>query len=291
MSDLPGRIAEQFSDRGDRADVWRALDAVVATDRFLNLGYSPRFGSHLVGEPQRRLARVVLDRLEAAGARTAGTVEADATPRLLDVGCGRGGPACVAATEYGYDVTGVDLVRYNVRRAVEGRPAADPPEFAVADATRLPFEAGSFAAAASVDAIVYVPDRAAAFAEVARVLRDGSPAVVSDLVAAPDADEAALERFAAAWDMPAPAALADYRDAVTAGGLDVADVLDVSAHSVDRFRTWTGLFLRLVEGPADAVVRRALARYDLSRDAIVRQVRAAHDALPDLRHVVVTARA
>lgn len=67
MSDLPDRIADHFSDRGDHADVWRAFDAFLATDRFLNLGYSPRYGSHLLGDPQRRLARVVLDCLDEAG--------------------------------------------------------------------------------------------------------------------------------------------------------------------------------------------------------------------------------
>lgn len=125
----------------------------------------------------------------------------------------------------------------------------------------------------------------------ARVLRDARPAVVSDLIAAPDADGRALERFAAAWDMPVPVTLAEYRDAVESGGLHVADLLDVSAHSVGRFRPWTGMFLGLVEGPADGLVRRTLARYDLSHDTIIEQVRAAHEALPDLRHVVVTARA
>lgn len=283
MSDLPIRIADQFSDRGDRADVWRALDLVVPTDRYLNLGYSPRFGSHLVGNPQRRLVEHVLDRLAAA-------TPGDERGRLLDVGCGRGGPAALAARR-GYDVIGVDLVPYNLACAFAGRPARNPPSFAVGDATSLPLRSDGVDAAMAVDALVYVPEKAAAFGELARVLGDGRPAVVTDLVAATGADDEALDAFAAAWDMPPPPTLDDYLAAVAAGGLTVGDVSDLSAHSVDRLGAWTRLFLGVAESPAGGLVRGWLARRGVSHDAVVRQVRAAHAALPDLEHVAVTVRA
>jgi len=63
--------------------------------------------------------------------------------RVLDVGCGLGGPAMFLAEHYGCHVTGLDLVDINItaaqtRAARRGLQAST--DFIVGDAVKLPFE-------------------------------------------------------------------------------------------------------------------------------------------------------
>jgi len=283
---LSERIADQFSYRGDRADVWRAFDRFLDTDAYLNLGYSPWYLPHVVGSSQERLARVVGDGLADRLGTTGGVP-------LLDAGCGRGGPATVLAREFGFDVVGVDLVRYNVARA---RWNADrdgvTAEFVVGDATRLPVATDAVDAATSIDALVYVPDESAAFGELARVVRPGGVVAISDLVASDGMDDAArssVDAFAAAWDMPSIAPAGRYLDDLAASGLVADEVRELGPHSIDRFRKWARLYLELARWGGGSV-EWLFGRWDLDADAVTRQVRLAHDALPHLRHVLVYAR-
>lgn len=305
MTDRPlrERIAAQFSGRGERADVWQGFDRFLPTESYLNLGYSPWYLPHVVGSPQRRLATVVGRALAARLPETAGA-------SLVDVGCGRGGPALHLAERFGFDVTGVDLVRYNVAAArasanagarastaASGRTSAaastrDHPSFLVGDATALPVATDAVDAATAIDALVYVPDRPAVFDELARVVRPGGYVAVSDLVVADDLDAAgrsAIEAFADAWDMSPPATVADHRDAMERADLHVEEVIDASAHSVARFSKWARLFLALAKygGP---LVPWWLRRWGLDADRILAQVRAALAALPHLRHVRLVGR-
>lgn len=281
------RIADQFSYRGEGADVWRAFECFLDTDAYLNLGYSPRYVPHVLGSSQRRLAHVVGDGL-------AGRLAESGDVRLLDVGCGRGGPAEVLAHTYGFDVTGVDLVPYNVEvaRRDASRTGIEA-EFVVGDAASLPVATDSVGAVASIDALVYVPGASAALEEVARVLRPGGVVAVSDLLVESGVDDTgrdAVDAFAEAWDMSQIVPVEQYLNGVAAAGLAVEAVRDMTPNSVGRFRTWTRLYLTIA-GRRPRLVDSALGRWDLDADRITRQVRAAHDALPHLRHVLVYARA
>lgn len=297
-SDLAERIRRQFSYRGDRADIWRGFDAFLDTDAFLNLGYSPQYGSHLLGSPQRRLADRVGRELDR---------HVDGGRRLLDVGCGRGGPAIRLATAFGFDVVGVDFVPYNVERArenalavVDDAPvgtnnAPSRPSFLLADGRNLPVASNSISACTAVDSIVYVPDPGGLFAELERVLEPGGVGVVTDLLvddATNDADDAdvapeAIDRFADAWDMPPLSPVSEYLETIDDAGLEVIRATDMSAHSVGRFRKWTRLYLATAKSPLRPVLDRLLGWYGLDPDVVESQVRAAHDALPALRHVLV----
>lgn len=283
---LRDRIEAQFSYRGERADIWRVFDHLLETDAFLNLGYSAWYQSHLVGSPQRRL----VDRI---GRRLAARLPATRDRRLLDVGSGRGGPAIRLADQFGFDVTGVDLVGYNVRRARANAAARGvDTTFLVGDATDLPIQSGSLTACTAIDALVYLPDREAVVGEIADALEPGGVLVFSDLVAATGLDERtrdAVARFGEAWDMPSPGTVPDYERALESAGFDVITVEDISAYSVRRFRKWTALFRWLHRGPAERAIDRALEMQDLDPVAITRQIEAAHEALPALRHALVVA--
>jgi ubiquinone/menaquinone biosynthesis C-methylase UbiE len=283
--DLRDRIADQFSYRGDRADIWRGFDHLLDTDAFLNLGYSPWYLPHLVGSSQARLT----DRL---GARLAAALPATEGVRLLDLGCGRGGPAVRLADRFGFDVVGADLVPYNARRAAEtARFDGVDASFVVGDATRLPVGDGTIPACVAVDSIVYVPDTAGVFAELGRVLEPGGVAVCSDLVtvsADDDATRRTVDAFADAWDMPPLLAAGEY-ERVVADTLTVRAVADLTAHSVGRFRAWTSLYLRLLDVLDGRPLDAALRRLDLDPTTVHEQVRRAHAALPHLRHVAIVA--
>lgn len=281
-ADRRKRVGDHFASRSERAGIWRAFDLVLETDAYLNLGYSARYQPHPLGSSQRRLVDVVGRRLG----------EADPPGRaLLDVGCGRGGPATQFASRFGFAVTGVDLVPSNARRAREhARERGVDATVVVGDATALPFEHGSFAACVAIDSLVYVPERRAVFEEIADVLEPGGVIVVTDLLRAPDADSAAVDAFADAWDMPPLDTIEAYEAWVSDVDLELDGVEDISAHSVGRFRRWTTPFLWLVDGPLGGPIEQAMARYGLDPAVVLDQVRRAHRALPDLRHVLLVAR-
>jgi SAM-dependent methyltransferase len=107
-----------------------------------------------------------------------------ATSRVLEVGCGSGGPAVDLARTVGCRVVGIDVNEAGVDNATAlatRAGVADRAEFRVADAgARLPFDDASFDAIVSNDAMCHVPARAHALAECRRVLRPGGRVLYTD---------------------------------------------------------------------------------------------------------------
>jgi MPBQ/MSBQ methyltransferase len=96
--------------------------------------------------------------------------------RLLDVGCGIGGPARLAAAESGCTVTGVDLSPDFVATATSLTALvglSDRVGFRVAAGDDLGVDRGTYDAAMMVHVGMNVPDKAAVFTDVRRALRDG----------------------------------------------------------------------------------------------------------------------
>jgi SAM-dependent methyltransferase len=112
--------------------------------------------------------------------------------RLLDVGCGAGGPALRLAEAIGVSVVGIDILAEGIATATqlaEERGLGERAMFLRVDAGgRLPFEDGSFDAALSVDAMCHLPDRLGILKELHRVTSAGArilftdPTVVTGLV-------------------------------------------------------------------------------------------------------------
>jgi ubiquinone/menaquinone biosynthesis C-methylase UbiE len=96
--------------------------------------------------------------------------------RVLDVGCGIGGPAREVARLVGCEVVGVSINKYHVDRATEltlqaglGRHCT----FVVGDFHELDFPDGYFDAAYAVEAICHARDLKTVFGEVRRVVKKG----------------------------------------------------------------------------------------------------------------------
>ena len=96
--------------------------------------------------------------------------------KVLDVGCGIGGPARTLAGECGCEVVGVDLTREFIRAAqllTERVGMSSRCAFEQGSATDLPVADASFDAVWSQNMMMNVPDKAVFFAEVTRVLKPG----------------------------------------------------------------------------------------------------------------------
>ena len=107
---------------------------------------------------------------------------------LLDIGSGLGGPARFLAATRGYRVVGLDLTPEYVAVANElSRRCglADRVRFQTADALRLPFADGCFAAAYTQHAAMNIADKDGLYREIARVLRPGATFVLFDILQGP----------------------------------------------------------------------------------------------------------
>jgi cyclopropane fatty-acyl-phospholipid synthase-like methyltransferase len=96
--------------------------------------------------------------------------------RVLDVGCGIGGPALSIAAHSGAHVTGVNIVEQHLEIARQGardRGLTDSTHFQFADGMDMPFADGAFDAVYVFEAGCHMPDKARFYRECARVLEPG----------------------------------------------------------------------------------------------------------------------
>ena len=120
----------------------------------------------------------------ALSRRLAAKLRLAAGQQVLDVASGPGATALLLASELGVEVQGVDLAPANVERA--GRAAkeaglAGRVRFTVGDAEKLPCPDAGFDAVVCECALCTFPDKPAAAAEFARVLRPGGRVGITDV--------------------------------------------------------------------------------------------------------------
>ena len=109
--------------------------------------------------------------------RMAAELRLDPGATLVDLGCGRGGPALWMARETGARLVGVDFSAVAIEQAkarAAGLGMGDQAQFVVGTFADTGLEANVADGAMSEDALQYVPDKRAAVAEAARILRPGS---------------------------------------------------------------------------------------------------------------------
>lgn len=159
---------------------------------------------------------------------------------VLDLGCGGGLDVFLAARKVGptgrsigVDMTPemLDRARRNAAAArdAEGRPFANV-EFHEATLDRLPL------ADASVDCVVsncvlnLVPDKAAAFREIARVLKPGGRLAVSDIaLKKPLPDEVGNDLLAYVGCVAGAIAIDDYRRGLLDAGFSSVEIVDTQS--------------------------------------------------------------
>jgi SAM-dependent methyltransferase len=141
------------------------------------LGYRPEW---LAGIPPR-----VLERFIGIG-NPFGIRPVKKGERVLDLGCGCGLDAFVAASLVGPTgkVVGIDLTPQMLEwaRKAQEEIRAENVRFVEGDVEALPFEDESFDLAISNGVLNLVPNKDAAFREIARVLRDDGDFVAADII-------------------------------------------------------------------------------------------------------------
>lgn len=154
--------------------------------------------------------------------------------RVLDVGCGVGGPARFAALEYGCHVTGVDLTPEFVATGQQMNAwvgLQDRVQLVVGSALALPFADASFDAAYMLHVGMNIADKRGMLREMARVVKPAGRVGVYDVmwVEGGASANAAADQGRMAFPVPwastrqgsALGTVAEYRSAFQAAGLRV----------------------------------------------------------------------
>ena len=108
------------------------------------------------------------------------------TERVLDLGCGIGGPSRYLARTFGCAVTGLDLTPEFVATAAmlaERTGLAGKVTYRQGDALALPFADASFDVVWSQNVVMNIADRDRLYAGIRRVLKPGGRYAFSDVVA------------------------------------------------------------------------------------------------------------
>ena len=165
-----------------------------------------------------------VDRLMAE----AGVTAAD---RVLDICSGLGGPARYLAWKTGCQVTGIDLTASRVEGATaltEAAGLADKVRFRQGNALALPFGDASFTLAISQEAFAHIPDKPTLVAGITRVLQPGGRLVFSDILSRERLGEHDARRLFDGMRFSEIATEADYRGWLSATGMGIVNVTDLS---------------------------------------------------------------
>ena len=103
--------------------------------------------------------------------------------RVLDIGCGLGGPGRYLADRFGCAVTGIDVLPARVQAAATLTALVglgDRVAYLQGDATSLPFSAHQFDQAWMLDVSIHIATKAVLFGELARVVKPDGLLVLHD---------------------------------------------------------------------------------------------------------------
>lgn len=198
-------------------------------------------------------------------------VDPHARERVLDVGCGSGTAALVAARRY-CEVTGLDYVPALIERA-QKRAVADDLDvaFEVGDAQALPFPDGSFDVVLSVYGVQFAPDQEKAAQEMLRVCRPGGRIGLATPI--PEGWSGDFFATNAKYAPPPPGVQPPLRWGTDPGLLDLlgADTSSIDSekrtalqyyrsvdHAVDLFLTYFGPAIRASEKGGEEHLRNDL---------------------------------
>ncbi|MBI2835254.1 MAG: methyltransferase domain-containing protein [Acidobacteria bacterium] len=177
----------------------RAMYARVATspDGEFHFHRGPAYAARVLGYDAGELASLP-DSVTASFAGVGNPHAIGPMPHgaaVLDIGCGAGTDLLLAAGKVapGGRAIGVDMTDGMMQRARDGARQCgfDHVEVRAGDATALPAEDGSIDVVISNGVINLVPDKAAVFDEIARVLKPGGRLQIADIVIGVDLPESA----------------------------------------------------------------------------------------------------
>jgi SAM-dependent methyltransferase len=172
MTDTTTKVREHYSARGLTDRIKSALAMITPEEQTLTV-------TQLAPLDQFHTRGVL------ATAELASAAGLEPSTRVLDLGCGIGGPARYLAATFGCKVTGVDLSPSFIDTAtyLTARCGlSDRVTFQVGDALDQPFEDAAFDTVFLQHVAMNIKDRVALYAEVRRILAPGGQFVTYDLV-------------------------------------------------------------------------------------------------------------
>lgn len=184
--------------------------------------------------------------------------------RLADVGCGRGGPGLWVAVATGARLVGVDISRTGLDACIGTAEALGvDASFVLGSFEDLPLEDVSVDVVMSIDAFLFSPDKPAAMAELARVIRPDGRLVMTS------------------WDyhsQPAdrPPQIDDHRPLLAAAGFEVERYDDTESWLARQRATTAGMIARLDEIAAEEhadpeELREGITSMDRTFDDMIRR--------------------
>ncbi|QRV16393.1 SAM-dependent methyltransferase [Haloterrigena salifodinae] len=163
----------------------------------------------------------------------------EAHSRVLDIGCGIGGPARTLASEFGCDVVGIDIVEEYCRAATlftDRVGLTDEVRFQRGNALDLPFEDETFDVVWFEHALLNIEATGAAVEEAGRVCRPGGTLALYEICAGPRGEPV----FPVPWASDASLSYLDpperLREIVLDRGFDEIAWRDVTEPSLEWFR-------------------------------------------------------
>ena len=155
--------------------------------------------------------------------------------KVLDIGCGIGGPQRAIASEFGVSITGLNISEYQVGKCSEYNRKAGLDHLCSVlhgDFMAIPAEDQAFDAAYHIEALPHAPNKMAAYAEVLRVLRPGAIFAGFEWCVTPlyDGDNPEhrdlRQRIEYGNALPQIASFTDVTDGLRAVGFEAVEALD-----------------------------------------------------------------
>lgn len=175
----------------------------------------------------RQASREFLDQLELA-----------ATDRVLDVGCGLGGPARFTADRYGCQVAGIDLTAEYIetgRALCDWVGLAGRIDLTQGSALEMAYADNSFDSGYMMHVGMNIADKGALFREIHRVLKPGGRFGIYDVMRIGEGDLTYPVPWASEADHSHLGAPAEYRDMLQASGFELAAERDRHAFALEFF--------------------------------------------------------
>lgn len=171
MDNIKSQVVKHYS-RGDLYEtiIQKLRDAGIEKDKITQKDISAVDEFHIRG------AEATHELISESGI--------DKDTKVLDVGCGIGGPARMIAFETGCRVTGIDLTEDFIRTAKmlsELVGLDELTEFICADATKLPFQDESFDIVWTQHAQMNIKEKDKLYSEIFRVLKKGGKFIYYDI--------------------------------------------------------------------------------------------------------------
>lgn len=151
--------------------------------------------------------------------------------KVLDMGSGLGGPARVFASEFGADVTGIDLTPQFVQDATvltERCGLSDTVRFDVGSALALPYDDASFDVVVTEHAVMNIHDRDTFYREAFRVLKPGGAFAFYDTLRGENPEEPTYPLpWAPTPEISCLLTAAETRDSLAKAGLVEEEWVDI----------------------------------------------------------------